>query len=141
MKIRFNIPGSTSEDVRAAACKQLLRLSKANRSVARALNLDEDPTKAPQPPQPTPKQFLTQIVLKTPVPLWMPSCKARGISHAVFGQCTEYFELRRAFLTGLTRKEMEFYGESAEDMMANEVDLLHNFGPCPRDEVIQLCLC
>ena len=34
---------------------------------------------------------------------------------------------------------MEFYGENAEDMMANEVDLLHNFGPCPRDEVIQFC--
>ena len=73
-----------------AACKQLLRLSKA-RIVARALNLDENSTKASQPP--TPKQFLTRIVLKTPVPLWMPSCKARGISHAVFGQCTEYFEL------------------------------------------------
>ena len=64
----------------------------------------------------------------------MPSCKARGISHAIFGQCTEYFELRRALLTGLTRKEMEFYGENAEEMMANEVDLLHNFGPCPREE-------
>ena len=112
-----------------AACKQLLRLSKA-RIVARALNLDENSTKASQPP--TPKQFLTRIVLKTPVPLWMPSCKARGISHAVFGQCTEYFELRRALLTGLTRKEMEFYGENAEEMMSNEVDLLHNFGPCPR---------
>ena len=91
--------GSTSEDVRTAACKQLIRLSKA-RNVARALNLDENPTKAQAP---TPKQFLTRIVLKTPVPLWMPSCKARGISHAVFGQCTEYFELRRALLTGLTR--------------------------------------
>ena len=123
--------GSTSEEVRVAACKQLLRLSKA-RVVARALNLDENPTKAAPPP--TPKQFLTRIVLKTPVPLWMPSCKARGISHAVFGQCTEYFELRRALLTGLTRREMEFYGENAEEMVANEVDLLHNFGPCPREE-------
>ena len=37
---------------------------------------------------------------------------------------------------------MEFYGENAEDMMANEVDLLHNFGPCPREEdMIQFCLC
>ena len=58
--------GSTSEEVRMAAFKQLLRLSKA-RVVARALNLDETSTKAPPP---TPKQFLTRIVLKTPVPLW-----------------------------------------------------------------------
>ena len=36
---------------------------------------------------------------------------------------------------------MEFYGENAEDMMANEVDLLHNFGPCPREDIIQFCLC
>ena len=64
----------------------------------------------------------------------MPSCKARGISHAILGQCTEYFELRRALLTGLTRKEMEFYGENAEEMIEDEVNLLHNFGPCPREE-------
>ena len=64
----------------------------------------------------------------------MPSCKARGISHAILGQCTEYFELRRALLTGLTRKEMEFYGENAEEMIEDEVNLLHNFGPCPMEE-------
>lgn len=58
--------GSTSEDVREAACRQLLRLSRA-RVVARALNLDEGSPKAPPP---TPKQFLTRTVLKTPVPLW-----------------------------------------------------------------------
>ena len=31
---------------------------------------------ADRPPQ-DPRQFLTQLLLKTPVPLWIPSCKSR----------------------------------------------------------------
>ena len=64
----------------------------------------------------TPRQFLTRVILKTPVPLWMPSCLARGISHVILGQCTEDFELRCHLLRGLSMFEQEVLGESAHQV-------------------------
>ncbi len=153
--------GSPSNDVRVAACDQLIRMSKIRiTNVARALNLDGPPpptsssttttgseSEAPMSTSPTrspatspvprntnPKQFLTKILLKTPVPLWMPSCKARGATHTLLGQCSEYFNLRCHLLKNFTRKEQDVLGENARIMIEDELTFLHNYGPCHRPE-------
>ena len=126
--------GSPSEGVRATARDQLVRLSKA-RHAARALKLDDSTTSGQGSPQSlTPKQTLTKMILKTPVPLWAPTCSARGISHSTFLQCSEYFDLRCALLRGMSSREQAALGESAESMVDDELTFLQNFTLCNRHE-------
>ena len=103
------------------------------RLTARALNLDgesSDPKASHR--LLTPKQFLTKTILKAPVPLWMPSCKARGISHAILAQCTEYFDLRSYLLGEMSLREQECQGVSSKQMIEDELNFLHNYTPCHR---------
>jgi len=100
---------SSSEEIRKSAANRLKSLATIRPSVARSLILDP-------PPHPggggnstaaetslntntssiklSPRLMLTKLILKAPVPLWMPSCKARGTSHILLGQCSEYFDVR-----------------------------------------------
>ena len=102
---------SSSEEIRKSAANRLKSLATIRPSVARSLILD--------PPHPggnstaagsaetsfsannsiklSPRLMLTKLILKAPVPLWMPSCKARGTSHILLGQCSEYFDVRYVF--------------------------------------------
>ncbi len=131
--------GSSSAVVRRRACAQLIRMSRIRPPPVRSLDLnatggDGDTGGGTAAVQLKPAQFLTRIILKTPVPLWMPSCQARGISHAILGQCSEYFDLRCALLGGLSRGELQVYSENAADMVDDEVNLLHNFSTCDKEE-------
>ena len=78
--------------------------------------------------------MLTKLVLKAPVPLWMPSCKARGLSHVLLGQCSEYFELRCCLLQDFSKSEQDTLGENAKTMLDDELTFLHNYAPCARLE-------
>ena len=100
---------SSSEEIRKSAANRLKSLATIRPSVARSLILDP-------PPHPggggnstaaetslntntssiklSPRLMLTKLILKAPVLLWMPSCKARGTSHILLGQCSEYFDVR-----------------------------------------------
>jgi hypothetical protein len=69
--------------------EQFTRLSQI-KLVARSLNLQQaaggeggGPLHNGVRPVRDPKYFLIQILLKTPVPLWVPSCKSRSSSHQV----------------------------------------------------------
>ena len=104
-----------------------------SRITARALNLeDAGDSKTGSNRVLSPKQFLTKTILKTPVPLWMPSCKARGISHAILAQCTEYFDLRSYLLGDMSLREQECLGVSSKQMIEDELNFLHNYTPCHR---------
>ncbi len=119
--------GSPSEGVRATARDQLIRLSKI-RHAARALNLEE----GIQETSLSARQMLTKILLKTPVPLWAPTCTARGISHSLLSQCGEYFDLRCALLRGMTQRDQKALGENAQSMVEDELTFLQNFTLCNR---------
>ncbi len=117
--------GSPSEEVRQKARDQLIRLSKL-KVAARCLDLDSDSATS-SPSNLTPKQQLTKLLLKTPVPLWIPACSARGITHSLLAQCTEYFDLRSSLLKGLSRREQQLLEEDAASMIEDELTFLHNF--------------
>ena len=75
--------------MRQRAVEQFTRLGQI-KMVARSLQLHTtistaESTAAPNGCRPLrdPKYFLIQILLKTPVPLWVPSCKSRNSSHQV----------------------------------------------------------
>ena len=78
--------------------------------------------------------LFSRLILKAPVPLWMPSCKSRGTSHILLGQCSEYFEVRCYLLRGLSFTEQEILGENARTMVEDELTFLQNYVPCPRVE-------
>lgn len=127
--------GSVSSQVRKAACSQLIRLSRIRTpSAVRSLNLDGDINGSNTHTKHSSRHMLTKILLKAPVPLWMPSCKARGTSHALLGQCTEYFELRSYLLDGLTMREQEALGENSKLLLDDELTFLHNYATCGRLE-------
>merc|ERR1719270_164691 len=90
--------GSPSEIVRQQAADQFSRLSKI-KLVSRALSMS---TEAPTLAANSPRHFFVQLLLKTPVPLWMPSCKARTASHQMTSQCGQYMELRCSLLQGMS---------------------------------------
>ncbi len=121
--------GSPSEGVRAQARDQLIRLSKI-RQAARALNLEEGGLH--EPGSLSPRKTLTKLLLKTPVPLWAPTCTARGISHSLLSQCGEYFDLRCSLLRGLTLRDQKALDESAQSMVEDELTFLQNFTLCNR---------
>ena len=125
--------GSPGEEVRVSTCEQLMKLSKTKLTnrVLDFQQLGSSPHSSSSKPM-TPKHFLTKVIISTPVALWMPSCKARGISHAILGQCTEYFELRCYLLRGLTRFEQETFDIDIKQMVEDELTFLHNFTPCNR---------
>ncbi|ROT66789.1 putative ubiquitin carboxyl-terminal hydrolase 24 [Penaeus vannamei] len=74
-----------------------------------------------------PKQFLTQVVLKAPLPLWVPSTSARGATLRLLSQCTQYFSLRSKLLSGLNKSDQEMLGISANQMLEDEAGWLTNF--------------
>jgi len=117
--------GCPAESVRQRASDQFVRLSKI-KLVSRNLNMSGETNVGPM----NPRLFLIRTLLKTPVPLWMPSCKARTSSHSMTAQCTQYFELRCRLLQGMTLKEQEFLQESSSQMIEDEITWLHNFTPC-----------
>ena len=123
--------GSPSENVRKHSCDQFMKLSKI-RITNRNLSFELDNSSAYSSRYLNPKQFLTKALLKTPVALWMPSCKARGISHSILGQCSEYFELRCFLLKNLSKHEQNLLGENACQMMEDEITFLNNFTTCHR---------
>ena len=102
---------SSSEEIRKSAANRLKSLATIRPSVARSLILD-----SPHPGgnstastestnnsiKLSPRLMLTKLILKAPVPLWMPSCKARGTSHILLGQCSEYFDVRYYYFSVLT---------------------------------------
>ena len=100
------------------------------RLVSRALQLGGESLGSPTVPQP--RQFLVSILLKTPVPLWMPSCKARTASHQMTSQCAQYFELRCRLLQGMQLQDQQTLQVSAAQMVEDEVTYLFNFSPCNR---------
>ena len=119
--------GSPSATVRQEAADQFHRLSKI-KLVSRSLSMSGEA--APGFSSNSPKHFLIQLLLKTPVPLWMPSCKARSASHQLTSQCGEYFELRCRLLQGLSLAEQELAGARAATMVEDEISWLFNFSPC-----------
>ena len=121
--------GSPSEIVRQQAADQFSRLSKI-KLVSRALSMS---TEAPTLAANSPRHFFVQLLLKTPVPLWMPSCKARTASHQMTSQCGQYMELRCSLLQGMSRAEQEVLGESAAQMIEDEITWLFNFSPCSQN--------
>jgi ubiquitin carboxyl-terminal hydrolase 9/24 len=118
--------GSPSETVRQQAADQFARLSRI-KLVSRALSMSNG---SPSPSTNSPRYFLVQLLLKTPVPLWMPSCKARTASHQMTSQCGEYMDLRCSLLQGMSRAEQEVLGENAAQMIEDEITWLFNFSPC-----------
>ena len=112
--------GSPSPSVRGVALEQLKKLASI------------------KPPNATaklePRLLLLKLILKAPVPLWMPSCKARGMSHQILGQCGEYFQLRCHLLENFSLAEQEGLGENAKTMLEDELTFLHSYGPCSRQE-------
>ena len=121
--------GSPSETVRQQAATQFSRLARI-KMVSRSLCLSGDgDTKISTS---SPRHFLVQLLLKTPVPLWMPSCKARTASHQMTSQCGQYMELRCSLLQGMSKVEQEVLGESCAQMIEDEVTWLFNFSPCSK---------
>lgn len=123
--------GSPSAKFRWTACDQLNRLCKI-KVAARCLNLDGDSTNSNK--SVTPFHFLTKTLLKTPVPLWAPSCRARGLSHTILGQSTQYFSLRCSLLKGLSVLQLDQLEENANSMIEDELLLLQNFSPCRAED-------
>ena len=126
--------GSPCKDVRKRSCEQFMKLSKI-RITNRNLNYELNEANNASSRYLNPKQFLTKALLKTPVALWMPSCKARGISHAILGQCSEYFDLRCFLLKNLSTNEQNLLGENACQMMEDEITFLNNFTTCHRLQI------
>ena len=133
--------GSPSSTVRQEAADQFHRLSKI-RSVSRSLALSGDSSPYSSVfSTSSPKHFLIQILLKTPVPLWMPSCKSRSSSHQLMCQCGQYFDLRCRLLHNMSVQEQEIIGSLAAGMVEDEITWLFNFSPCNRYSVFILLFC
>ena len=77
-----------------------------------------------------PRQFLTSLLLKTPVPLWMPSCKSRTTGHQIMSNCGEYLDLRGQLLKNLSLEEQQRLQANAAEMIHDEVTWILNFSPC-----------
>eukprot|EP00090_Calanus_glacialis_P047045 TRINITY_DN9530_c0_g1_i3.p1 TRINITY_DN9530_c0_g1~~TRINITY_DN9530_c0_g1_i3.p1 ORF type:complete len:2633 (-),score=502.34 TRINITY_DN9530_c0_g1_i3:271-7929(-) len=117
--------GSPSEIVRQQAADQFARLSKI-KLVSRALSMSGETTSSSN----SPRHFLITILLKTPVPLWMPSCKARTSSHQMTSQCGQYFDLRCRLLQGMSLVEQDILQANSVQMIEDEITWLFNFSPC-----------
>ena len=77
-----------------------------------------------------PKHFLTLLLMKTPVPLWIPSCKSRTTSHQIMSNCGEYLDLRCQLFRNLSSADQERLQENAKEMIDDEISWLLNFSPC-----------
>ncbi|KAK2704726.1 ubiquitin carboxyl-terminal hydrolase 24-like [Artemia franciscana] len=104
--------GCSSSEVRSQACDLFYRLSQ----VSPLENY-------------SPKRFLTQVLVSTPVPLWIPSGTARSASYRLLTQCAEYFALRCRLHNCLSQGDQEFLGVSASSMLDDELAWLANFSP------------
>ncbi|XP_037071034.1 ubiquitin carboxyl-terminal hydrolase 24-like [Pollicipes pollicipes] len=107
--------GSPSADVRQVMADQLLLLSQLT---------------APDV-APSPRDFLTQVVLKTRVPLWVPSGSSRAGSQRLLLQSAQYFGLRAHLLTALTAADQARLSVSVVSMIEDETGWLQNFSPAP----------
>ncbi|XP_069185948.1 ubiquitin carboxyl-terminal hydrolase 24 isoform X1 [Procambarus clarkii] len=74
-----------------------------------------------------PKQFLSQVLMKAPLPLWVPSTSARGATLKLLSQCTQYFSLRSKLLSGLSAHDQEVLGINVHQMLEDEIGWLTNF--------------
>ncbi|KAK4305331.1 hypothetical protein Pmani_022773 [Petrolisthes manimaculis] len=74
-----------------------------------------------------PKIFLTKVLLKAPLPLWVPSTSTRGATLRLLSQCTQYFNLRSKMLSKLSISDQEMLGISASQMLEDEIGWLSNF--------------
>ncbi|XP_076051171.1 ubiquitin carboxyl-terminal hydrolase 24-like isoform X2 [Oratosquilla oratoria] len=102
--------GCSSRAVREQACQQFTALTTLST------------------PAPThPSTFLTQVLLKAPLPLWVSSSSTRGATQRLLQQCEQYFSLRCKLLTGLSAGEQETLGVNAAQMLEDEVCWLSNF--------------
>merc|ERR1712020_625857 len=118
------ILGSPSAKVRSVALEQLKRLSRLR--LPRSSSIRGAAESRP---------LLTKLILKAPVPLWMPSCKARGMSHPLLGQCSQYFDLRCYLVQGLSQTDQDSLEErGVHGMLEDELTFLHSFAPCSRTE-------
>lgn len=71
----------------------------------------------------------SQILVKAPVPLWIPSCTTRGASQRLLSQCSQYFQLRCRLLSFLSTADQRSLGLVALSMLSDEVAWLSNFSP------------
>ncbi|KAK8401660.1 hypothetical protein O3P69_001054 [Scylla paramamosain] len=102
--------GCSSEEVREVAYHQFTSL--INMTTPAELSL---------------KKFLTQILLKAHLPLWVSSTSARGATLKLLSQCTQYFSLRSKLLSDLSSKDQESLEISASQMLEDEIGWLTNF--------------
>ncbi|KAI9556016.1 hypothetical protein GHT06_018579 [Daphnia sinensis] len=101
--------GCASSEVRDKASALFFRLSQAQNQFS--------------------KHSLTQILVKAPVPLWIPSCTTRGASQRLLAQCSQYFNLRCRLLSSLSSADQRSLGLVAVSMLNDEVAWLSNFTP------------
>lgn len=102
--------GCSSQEVREVAYQQFTNL--INMTTLAELN---------------PKKFLTQVLLKARLPLWVPSTSARGATLKLLSQCTQYFSLRSKLLSDLSSKDQEAMGIGTSQMLEDEIGWLTNF--------------
>ncbi|XP_068228806.1 LOW QUALITY PROTEIN: ubiquitin carboxyl-terminal hydrolase 24-like [Palaemon carinicauda] len=102
--------GCSCEEVRQVAYQQLTNLIKISTTASVQ-----------------PSHFLTQVLLKAPLPLWVTSTSARGATLRLLSQCTQYFNLRSKLLSRLSSGEQELLGISALQMLEDETGWLTNF--------------
>lgn len=72
---------------------------------------------------------MVKILVKAPVPLWIPSCTTRGASQRLLSQCSQYFHLRCRLLSSLSTADQRTLGLVAVSMLNDEVAWLSNFSP------------
>ncbi|XP_077980970.1 ubiquitin carboxyl-terminal hydrolase 24-like [Glandiceps talaboti] len=113
--------GSPNADVRNAALEQFDTLS---RTEVRKKGVELQ----------HPCHYLTQVLLKAPVPLWNTSSNVRGASQRLLGQCSQYFDLRCRLLEGLSSAEQKNLQINCTSMLDDEIAWLDNFDPSEHDD-------
>ncbi|KAB7497647.1 Ubiquitin carboxyl-terminal hydrolase 24, partial [Armadillidium nasatum] len=102
--------GCSSWNVREKACQQFIRLTTVKT------------TNSPQP-----SQFLTQILHKARLPLWVSSTSARGATLKFVSQCSQYFDLISHLLSSLTQNSQDILNINASQMIEDEIVWMLNF--------------
>ncbi|KAF2363147.1 Peptidase C19 ubiquitin carboxyl-terminal hydrolase [Trinorchestia longiramus] len=102
--------GCSSQLVREAATLHLTRLTQLCTSV-----------------HPHPKLFVSLVLVKAPLPLWVSTSHARGAAPKIISQSLEYFKLRSFLLSRVTPEDEVALGVSVRQMLEDEVNWLTNF--------------
>ncbi|CAG0890135.1 unnamed protein product, partial [Cyprideis torosa] len=111
---------SPSVHIRGAAAREFFALS--NIPPPRRLLC---PDKAVTPP----RQFILQVLVNSPLALWVPMSSVRGKGHQWVAQCADFFDLRCQLLRGLSLALQESWKFPARKMLNDELDWLKNFTP------------